>query len=275
MYFFGVHHWANDQFRKAMRAGFRRLGMHLRPLSPAEDIHAVIDLLRPRATAQGLIRIGGTGDGGYLVPDDLDGIGACFSPGVSRIANFELELANTRAIPSFLADYSVDAPPQAHPLLEFDKRFLGSSTDETHIRLQDWVTAKDPERRLGDLLLQMDIEDGEYCVLTDTPHEVLNRFRIIVVELHGLGRLADPGFLRLFRPILRKLTANHVPVHLHPNNFCTSIKVRGIEIPPVLEVTLLRRDRFRPDSARLSFPHHLDENNSHRKKDLHLPREWQ
>ena len=30
--------------------------------------------------------IGGAGDGGYLVPDDLDGIEYCFSPGVNLIS---------------------------------------------------------------------------------------------------------------------------------------------------------------------------------------------
>ena len=35
-----------------------------------------------------MIRLGGDGDGGYVVPDDLDGLAACFSPGVSDVADF-------------------------------------------------------------------------------------------------------------------------------------------------------------------------------------------
>lgn len=36
-----------------------------------------------------LIRLGPNGDGGYLVPDDLTGIEACFSPGVCATSEFE------------------------------------------------------------------------------------------------------------------------------------------------------------------------------------------
>jgi hypothetical protein len=36
-----------------------------------------------------LIRLGADGDGGYLVPDDLEDVAACFSPGVDDRASFE------------------------------------------------------------------------------------------------------------------------------------------------------------------------------------------
>ena len=43
----------------------------------------------PVKTEHELIRIGGSKDGGYLVPNDLSGIQACFSPGVSDLADFK------------------------------------------------------------------------------------------------------------------------------------------------------------------------------------------
>lgn len=33
-----------------------------------------------------LIRLGGNSGGGYIIPDDLENISACFSPGVSDIS---------------------------------------------------------------------------------------------------------------------------------------------------------------------------------------------
>jgi hypothetical protein len=48
----------------------------------------LIQSLAPQTTDKALIRLGPNKDGGYLVPNDLDGIEACFSPGVS--ANFWL-----------------------------------------------------------------------------------------------------------------------------------------------------------------------------------------
>ena len=48
--------------------------------------------MKPKASPFGLIRIGGNSDGAYLVPDDLQGISCCFSPGVSDRKSFEDEL---------------------------------------------------------------------------------------------------------------------------------------------------------------------------------------
>lgn len=52
-----------------------------------------IELMVPKGCSKELIRIGGSGDGAYLLPDDLTAIDACFLPGVSTLVNFELQLA--------------------------------------------------------------------------------------------------------------------------------------------------------------------------------------
>ena len=46
------------------------------------------DVIKPIQTNHNLIRVGGKGDGGYLIPDDLENIKVCFSPGVDVTANF-------------------------------------------------------------------------------------------------------------------------------------------------------------------------------------------
>jgi hypothetical protein len=56
--------------------------------APIGTLRDLLTRVRPVKTNFDLIRLGSKNDGGYLVPDDLDGIVACFSPGVSRIANF-------------------------------------------------------------------------------------------------------------------------------------------------------------------------------------------
>ena len=46
------------------------------------DIREAIDLMIPTGCSKSLIRVGSKADGGYLVPNHLEGIDACFSPGV-------------------------------------------------------------------------------------------------------------------------------------------------------------------------------------------------
>ena len=158
----------------------------------------LIRLLAPRDSGFPLVRVGGSSDGGYLIPDDLGGIVRCFSPGVGAQATFELALLE-RGIPSTLIDGTVDTAPD--PRLDFAPVNLGALTGPGVISMRDWIARFDD---IGDLLLQMDIEGGEFEVIPAIPRQDLARFRIIVLELHLL-RLHNPDFLRAVVRTLRHL----------------------------------------------------------------------
>ncbi len=135
-----------------------------------------------------LIRLGADGDGGYLVPDDLADVAACFSPGVDNRATFESALIE-RGIPCFLADRSVDGPPFEHAMIDFERKFVGAVDDDGTLTVDRWVAEHAPGN--SDLILQMDIEGAEWMVLLNCSPETLRRFRIIVMEAHDLERLID------------------------------------------------------------------------------------
>lgn len=240
--------------------------------APPGEIGALIAQLRPEAGSRPLIRVGGNGDGGYLVPDDLKGVTACFSPGVSDCSDFESELAR-RGIRSFLADASVDGPAEANPLFDFEKRFLGDATDATHMRLADWVAAKaDPAET--EMILQMDIEGAEYPVLLDTPDEVLRRFRILAIEFHGLGAMMDGDGIRFFRHLFGRLLRHFAVVHIHPNNIGRVARFGVHEVPDIMEFTFHRRDRHVSTGRAGPFPHPLDVRNVADYDDVVLPPCW-
>lgn len=95
--------------------------------------------LHPVTTQHDLIRIGKNSDGGYLVPNDLLNIAACFSPGVEQNSTFEIDLQNRYGINSHLADLSIDAPPSNFTPKSFTKKFLGPINNDTHITLEKWI----------------------------------------------------------------------------------------------------------------------------------------
>ena len=230
-----------------------------------------VDRLHPVTTGKALIRMGGDGDGGYLVPDDLDGVAACFSPGVGTVASFEKDLV-ARGIPCHLADGSIAEPPFSHPLVHFTKKYVGVVEDAATITLDAWVRACAPPQ--GDLLLQMDIEGAEWPVLLNASDAVLRRFRIIIVELHALEKLIDRfGFQIMFAAFDRLLRQFYV-VHIHPNNAMPPIDVGGLSIPRLLEFTFIRRDRVTPTGYAMQFPHPLDRTSVLGKPDLALPAGW-
>ncbi|WP_298818097.1 FkbM family methyltransferase [Chloroflexus sp.] len=241
-------------------------------LTPPERLRGLIHQLHPLAPPVPFIRLGPPGDGGYLVPDDLAGIVACFSPGVGPVSEFERACAE-RGMQVFMADASVDGPATQHPAFHFRKLFVGAYSDGRFITLADWVTQSLAGDETSDLLLQMDIEGAEYEVLLATPVALLNRFRIIVLELHHLDQLWNKWFFHTASRALEKVLQTHACVHIHPNNRRAVRRIGDIVIPQTMEFTFLRRDRVTDTVYRRDFPHPLDSDNTTRNA-LPLPTCW-
>jgi hypothetical protein len=250
--------------RIACRAFLTRMlepgGVYPTAMTEPERIRKMLTSLYPLCTNHSLIRLGPRGDGGYLVPDDLDGIAACFSPGVSLISGFEKDCA-VRGMRVFMADRSVDGPAEQHPLFHFTKRFVGVTSNDDFTCMSEWVglSAVDP---LSDLLLQIDIEGYEYEVLLSMPQELRRRFRIIVAEFHMMDQLPNRAFFMLASRVMEMILQTHACVHIHPNNCAGSVRVAGMEFPKLLEFTFLRRDRIASATLMTSFPHELDCDNA-------------
>lgn len=239
--------------------------------------------LVPQASPVPLIRIGGRGDGAYLVPKDLIGIDACFSPGVNNVKCFEDELAVRFGIKSHMCDFSSDSEKLMTPLLAglqtFEKKWLEPNAGDNSISLQEWVDKYSPDPQ-KDLMLQMDIEGAEYRNLLAAETSLLARFRIIVIEMHGLGAIQSENRSNgIVVSLLKKLSRTHCCVHAHPNNCCGYFfDSDGMIIPNVIEVTYLRNDRFNLDDRKPlppAVPHPLDiYKNATAKPVLHLNKEW-
>ena len=231
--------------------------------------------LRPVATKHELIRLGPSGDGGYLVPDDLGELEACFSPGVGFSSGFESDCA-AAGMKVFMADASVTGPTDTSDAFHFVRKNVGSSTNGETITLDDWVAESLPGSK-SDLLLQMDIEGAEFDALSHTTDRLLARFRIMVVEFHEMHRFAEPAFLEVAATTFGKILRNHVCVHIHPNNCCGTAEVAGVVVPRIAEFTFLRRDRVGHRLRRRfvdCFPHPLDVDNVPENGALPLPPDW-
>lgn len=246
------------------------------PATPRADVVALLARMRPLDTSRGcgLVRVGPAGDGGYLLPDDLDAITACVSPGVSTESRFDYALAE-RGVDVHMADASVDGPSLAHPRFHFSKLFLGPVTAGDTVTIGDYCARIPGFADGGDLILQMDIEGAEYPVITGMDAAFLARFRIIILELHGLENLFQAFSFALMKAALDKLLAGHAVVHLHPNNCCGMAVSQGLEIPRVMEATFYRRDRatFTNNPAR-AWPHPLDADCKLSNPTLVLPACW-
>ncbi len=257
--------------RTLTRQFFLDRGTYISPSSTDQEMDRFIANLRPVSSDIPLIRVGGEGDGGYLVPDDFDQIVACFSPGVADSSDFELDLAK-RQIPSFMADYSVDGPSVKHDLFHFEKKFLGSVDSDQFMTLESWINQSLVS--LGDMILQMDIEGSEYDVILSTSSAYFRRFRTIVIEFHSLDMIFNPHGYQLATLVFEKLLADFSVVHIHPNNCRRLSQMRGYSVPPVVEFTFHRKDRIKNAKPVTALPHELDARCVPDRPELILPRQW-
>ena len=238
-----------------------------------EELKNFFKIIYPSKLETRNIRIGGTNDGGYIIPDDLDGIKFCFSPGVGDLYNFESDLTK-RNIKCFLADNSVNFKTENH-LLEFDKKFIGPITNGEYINLKDWIRCKIDYENNHDLILQLDVEGDEYDIINSMDLITLKKFRIILIEFHQLHYLFDSFTFKKIKKTFEILNEFFYCTHIHPNNNPEFVVKEGdIIIPPVLEFSFLRKDRSKAVDGKLDFPSKLDEPNNKYKPDLKLPKCW-
>lgn len=264
-------------FRKPLARLIEQAYGHTVAIGPATDkleVAKLIDAIRPWDSNRRLVRIGPDGDGGYLAPDDLEDVLACVSPGVSIQSGFDFDIAQ-KGIDVHMADGSVDGPSIRHPRFYFEKKFFGPTTNGQTITIQDFCERIPGFASGRDLILQMDIEAAEYSIIQSMSVELLNRFRFMIIEFHGLDNLFHSFSFDFIKAAFDKLLETHRVIHLHPNNCCGSKTAHGIEIPKVMEMTFYRKNcaSFVRNEL-INYPNTLDFDNVPEKSTLPLPRIW-
>jgi hypothetical protein len=241
------------------------------PLSDKNALQSLVHKLSPMTSEKDLIRLGPKGDGGYLVPDDLEGIEAYFSPGVCLVSGFEKDCADL-GMKVFMADRSVDQPAAMHDKFHFIKKYVGVTTNDDFMTVDNWVDSSLPGSK-ADLLLQIDIEGYEYETFLGMSDNLMRRYRIIVGEFHDLDQLWNRPFFKLASRVFEKILQTHTCVHIHPNNCSAPLNKGELSIPPVAEFTFLRNDRINNASYAKVYPHPLDYDNTG-KSHFPLPACW-
>jgi hypothetical protein len=213
-----------------------------------------------------LIRIGGNNDGGYLIPNILNQIEFCFSPGVGSTSSFEDHLLNFN-IKSYLADGTVDYIGKH----DFIKKNLSSYNDENNITLESWINEK-IKNQSNNLLLQMDIEGSEIETLYKINIATLDRFKCIIIEFHNFLSILNFFGLKIYSDIFNKILKTHYIVHIHPNNNCHNLKIIKNNIPDTLEITFINKKIVKyVQSINFNLPHSLDQKNVPNLRDIKCP----
>ena len=224
-------------------------------------------------TGHKLVSIGDSEcDGTYLIPDVLDDIKYCFSPGVGESTIFE-NCLKKRDIKCFLADGTITKENISNINFDFINKNINTFTDDKNIKIEDWINLKIKNKNeQKNLLLQMDIEGCEYEVLLDLDKDILQKFKILVIEFHDFYNLGSQAGADLFLNIFNKILNDFYICHIHPNNCCGYTYINKTLIPQVMEFTFINKnDVKKVDKLKYKLPHDLDIKNVKNLNDLKLP----
>jgi hypothetical protein len=225
-----------------------------------------------------LVRVGGTNDGGYVVPmEAVKAVGALLSFGLSHDWTFErdFERHNAKA-PIHCYDHTVSAlttvPYSFGQLARFvvrrKTRYLRKTLawldylaffrgKNVHFRERIWRDDSDGSATIADafgrlpahcpVFVKMDIEGSEYRVVDD----LLARAEAIVamtIEFHAVD--IAPG---LFNETIAKIKRDFHIVHIHGNNMGG---LAPFHFPVSPEITFLNKRFFNatPTPSRLAYP---------------------
>lgn len=208
----------------------------------------VVDLLGFTKT-----RVGKPSDGGYIVVDELcRDTKHVYTFGVGTDVSFELEFVRRYPGTKFtLFDPTIPALPEEHPDFTFVKRGMPQACHSPGFA----VVPKGS-------ILKMDIEWNEWETLELMSEETLCKFDQLLIEFHAFsvecpgnkyssyfnGVLIDfkeqvDGALFLgYAGVLEKLNKHFHVFHVHANNSLPKQVVGKAELPPLLEVSFVRKD---------------------------------
>lgn len=210
------------------------------------------------------IRIGSSGDGGYVMLDSgHDGV--AISLGLGTGISWDMHLLNNGwSVIQF--DGSLTQSPCEHRHLSFYPKYIvsGTQTAENEITLYDALNILPSENNIA---LRIDRPGSEYVFFEHASARELNRFSQIIGTFHYLHDLAT---LEQKIRIFEKICQTHVPIHFHYNNNGFLLGFDNFIVSSIFEVSFARKDIgiFLPSN--LSFPTELDAPNAGYYPEIHI-----
>ena len=209
-------------------------------------------------------RIGSKYDGGYIVCLDINqNYDMIISGGAGNNISFEKELISIIDQDCIIYDHTVNIK-NIHNYHNLNNKKLIHSKTKLNKNNQHFFNFINTYKNI---FLKLDIEGGEYELLECLTQEQIRRFKQIVIEIHR------PYAYNKFN-LIKKLFTNHRLIHLHANNCCGTTNIIGIEMPKIIELTLIRNDTIPSDTILIpntaNLPTELDFPNLRFKPEIQL-----
>lgn len=191
---------------------------------------------------QDLIFVGPHSDGGYYVPNILDNIDFCFSPGVGDQTLFEINLIKFNIV-CYLADGTIEFDNPDPLMIKFINKNIGILNNDYEMQLANWVNYYKNQLIGKKGILQMDIEGFEYFAILDTDIDFLsNYFDILIIEFHNFIKYLNNEHLQFLEIVFAKIFKNYYIVNFSDNNFGEYKYFNDFIVPDLIEITFVKKE---------------------------------
>jgi hypothetical protein len=226
-------------------------GRHPKRLFTTMDTAFLLEFFTPKNLGFDLIRIGPSGDGGYVIPNLK--YSHCLTLGVAEDIQFEIDLAEKNRTCSFtLVDGTIQEIPKNHlKNVTFIPKLVKSftSNDRNTINL-DYLLSQNQAFSLDRKedsknfyrLLKMDIEGWEYQALSSISDDNLNKVDVLLVEFHYLFNcIFEFDYKYYYHEIFSRLYNIFDCAFVNVNNHGGYFKYGRSLFPNVIEVTFVKK----------------------------------
>ncbi len=190
------------------------------------------------------IRMGCSGDGGYVIMDHMNLAGTVlYSYGIEDNDSFDQHFHKHYGAVVRQYDFSIDPPPKKHGFSFTQEGISHEKTDNCDTFESHIARNSDQDRRI---FLKMDVEGAEWLTFLNMSENVLLQCNQIAIEFHDLSGLGvNTMYPRVSLEekiaVMEKITKHFHCWNVHANNYASMFIVDGYKVPDVMEMTFVNK----------------------------------
>lgn len=199
-----------------------------------------------------LKRIGGSGDGGYVMAVPFSREKIAYSFGVGKDVSWDYEIAEN-GYKVYQYDHTIKKLPCRHANFIWEKCGITGDLETDQLKRLDTLLKINGHADQEGMLLKMDVEGYEWEVLKKLDPIILKKFDQIVIELHSTNSTDR----ELMLDALQNLANDFAAIHLHGNNGGLISFCGNLVTPGTIEVTLVNKSVYECERGGV-FPTDMD-----------------
>jgi hypothetical protein len=202
------------------------------------------------AVGPSLVRVGGNGDGGYVMLNEFPDDSVAYSFGIGHDISWDADIAK-KNIEVYMYDHTIDVLPY-NDMYHSDKHFhffktgiCGKNNNSENLKTFEQLLKINGHENEKNIILKIDTEGAEWDSLPDVSEETMERCNQIAVEFHWLKQMINDEKYKKICDLLKKINKTHQSVHIHACNFDSYEIINGVPIPNVIEVAYARKSNHK------------------------------